>query len=46
MLDIPARAGDEIIQADHGMAVVKKTIAEMRSDESGGAGYEMTHGPF
>ena len=46
MLQVAARSGDQIIESDHAAAVSEKTIAKMRSDEPGGAGYEMMHGPF
>lgn len=44
--EIAPRSGDQIVHADHVVAEMNKTIAEMRSDESGRAGDEMTHAPF
>jgi hypothetical protein len=46
MFQVAARPGDQIIKTDYAVAVTNKTIAKMRSDESGSAGYEMMHGPF
>ena len=38
MLDVPAPAGDEIVEADHGRAVGDQPVAQVRADESGAAG--------
>jgi hypothetical protein len=40
MSDILARAGVKIIEADHLMPLCQEGFAQVRSDESGAAGYK------
>ncbi len=43
---ILTRSGNEVVERDHAIAAFYETVAKMRADESGRAGYEMMHGPF
>ena len=40
MLDITARAGEEVVDADNGRSVSKQALAEMRTEKASAAGYE------
>ena len=42
MLDIAARAGEEIIDAKDFMALAEQALAEMGAEETGAAGHENT----
>ena len=42
MLQIPARAGDQIIQRHHFVAIVQQPVAEMRADKAGCPRYEIS----
>ncbi len=43
--DVVGVAGDEVVDADHGVAVGQEPVGEMRAEETRGAGDDDPHGP-